>query len=54
MTPETLHVPLAAGPARLVPILHYDGTPVTARFIARATGDHLAAPKVTPPRKHAS
>ena len=23
-------------PARLVPILHYDGTPITARFIARA------------------
>jgi 2-oxoglutarate ferredoxin oxidoreductase subunit alpha len=23
-------------PARLVPILHYDGTPITARFIKRA------------------
>ena len=22
-------------PARLVPVLHYDGTPITARFIAR-------------------
>ena len=27
-------------PVRLVPILHYDGTPITARFIARAIGDH--------------
>jgi len=38
-------------PVRLVPILHYDGTPVTARFIARAIGDHLDALKVTPLRK---
>ncbi len=45
---------LGVDPARLVPILHYDGTPVTARFIARAIGDHLAALKVTPLRKHAS
>jgi 2-oxoglutarate ferredoxin oxidoreductase subunit alpha len=35
-------------PVRLVPILHYDGTP---RFIARAIGDHLDALKVTPLRK---
>ncbi len=46
---------LGVDPARLVPILHYDGTPVTARFVARAIGDHLAALKVTPLRKkHAS
>ncbi len=38
-------------PARIVPILHYDGTPITARFIARAIGDHLEALKVTPLRK---
>ena len=38
-------------PARLVPILHYDGTPITARFIAKAIGDHLDALKVTPLRK---
>src|SRR5207237_9547681 len=38
-------------PVRLVPILHYDGTPITARFIARAIGGHLDALKVTPPRK---
>jgi 2-oxoglutarate ferredoxin oxidoreductase subunit alpha len=38
-------------PIRLVPILHFDGTPITARFIARAIGDHLDALKVTPLRK---
>jgi 2-oxoglutarate ferredoxin oxidoreductase subunit alpha len=38
-------------PVRLVPILHYDGTPITARFIAKAIGDHLDQLKVTPKRK---
>src|ERR1700674_4259701 len=38
-------------PVRLVPILHYDGTPITARFIAREIGDHIDALKVTPLRK---
>ena len=38
-------------PVRMVPILHYDGTPITARFIARAIGDHLDKLKVTPRRK---
>jgi 2-oxoglutarate ferredoxin oxidoreductase subunit alpha len=38
-------------PVRLVPILHYDGTPITARFIAQSIGEHLAALKVTPLRK---
>ena len=38
-------------PIRLVPILHYDGTPITARFIARAIANHLDALKVTPLRK---
>jgi len=28
-------------PMRLVPILHFDGTPITARFIAGAIGKHL-------------
>ena len=32
-------------PVRLVPILHYDGTPITARFIARAIGDHQDSSK---------
>ncbi|HVY56999.1 MAG TPA: 2-oxoacid:acceptor oxidoreductase subunit alpha [Xanthobacteraceae bacterium] len=35
-------------PVRLVPILHYDGTPITARFIAQAIGDHLATFAVKP------
>jgi 2-oxoglutarate ferredoxin oxidoreductase subunit alpha len=35
-------------PVRLVPILHYDGTPITARFIANAIGDHLEKLKVKP------
>jgi 2-oxoglutarate ferredoxin oxidoreductase subunit alpha len=34
-------------PVRIVPILHYDGTPITARYIARAIGEHLDALKVT-------
>jgi 2-oxoglutarate/2-oxoacid ferredoxin oxidoreductase subunit alpha len=38
-------------PMRLVPVLHYDGTPITARFIANTIGDHLDALKVTPLRK---
>jgi len=45
---------LNVDPARLVPVLHYDGTPITARYIARAIGDHLAALRVTPFRKAAS
>jgi 2-oxoglutarate ferredoxin oxidoreductase subunit alpha len=38
-------------PIRLIPVLHYDGTPITARFIARAIDDHLDQLKVTPLRK---
>ncbi len=38
-------------PVRLIPILHYDGTPITARFIARAIAGHIDALKVTPLRK---
>jgi 2-oxoglutarate ferredoxin oxidoreductase subunit alpha len=38
-------------PVRLVPILNYDGTPITARFIAHEIGDALDALKVTPLRK---
>jgi 2-oxoglutarate ferredoxin oxidoreductase subunit alpha len=38
-------------PVRLVPVLHFDGTPITARFIVRAIGDHLDALKITPLRK---
>src|SRR3979490_3312622 len=38
-------------PVRLVPILHYDGTPITARFIPGAVGDHQDQLQVTPLRK---
>jgi len=38
-------------PVRLVPILHYDGTPITARFIANAIGSHQDQLQVTPLRK---
>jgi len=38
-------------PVRLVPVLHYDGTPITARFIARAVAEHLDALKVKPLRR---
>jgi 2-oxoglutarate ferredoxin oxidoreductase subunit alpha len=38
-------------PVRLVPILHYDGTPITARFIAKSIGDHLDQIKMAPKRR---
>ena len=38
-------------PVRLVPVLHFDGTPITARFIARAIEEHLDQLKVTPLRR---
>ena len=38
-------------PAKLISVLHFDGTPVTARFIARAIGDHLDSRKVVPLHK---
>src|SRR6516164_6934323 len=41
-------------PVRLVSIVHYDGTPITARFIANAIGDHQDHLKVTPLRKAVS
>jgi 2-oxoglutarate ferredoxin oxidoreductase subunit alpha len=38
-------------PKRLIRVLHYDGTPITARFISGKIGDALAENKVTPIRK---
>ncbi len=38
-------------PAKLEPILHYDGTPITARFITAAIAKHIAAHKVSPIKK---
>ena len=37
-------------PMKIMPILHYDGTPITARFIASAIGGSLDALKVAPLR----
>ena len=39
---------LNAKPARLVPVLHFDGTPITARFIANAITRHVHAAIVKP------
>jgi 2-oxoglutarate ferredoxin oxidoreductase subunit alpha len=33
-------------PAKLVPVLHYDGTPITARFIARSISEEIQARNV--------
>ncbi|MEZ5931820.1 MAG: 2-oxoacid:acceptor oxidoreductase subunit alpha [Alphaproteobacteria bacterium] len=41
-------------PAKLVSILHFDGTPITARFIADAIDDQLARRKIVPFREAVS
>jgi 2-oxoglutarate ferredoxin oxidoreductase subunit alpha len=38
-------------PARLVPVLHFDGTPITARFITEAIAKAMAPAKVEPIKK---
>jgi 2-oxoglutarate ferredoxin oxidoreductase subunit alpha len=38
-------------PARLIPVLHYDGTPITARFIVKEIAQQMAALNVAPMRK---
>jgi 2-oxoglutarate ferredoxin oxidoreductase subunit alpha len=38
-------------PASLISILHYDGTPITARFIAREISQIVAALNVRPIKK---
>ncbi|HXV11196.1 MAG TPA: 2-oxoacid:acceptor oxidoreductase subunit alpha [Burkholderiales bacterium] len=40
--------------ARLLPVLHYDGTPITARFIVEQITQHAGARTVVPFRKAAS
>jgi 2-oxoglutarate ferredoxin oxidoreductase subunit alpha len=42
---------LEIDPARLVRVLHYDGTPITARFIAQAITAHVQADVVAPGRR---
>ena len=39
---------LGVDPARLVPVLHYDGTPITARFITAAIAERLSGANVKP------
>jgi 2-oxoglutarate ferredoxin oxidoreductase subunit alpha len=36
---------------KVVAVLHYDGTPITARFIIAAIAERLAASNVTPIKK---
>jgi 2-oxoglutarate/2-oxoacid ferredoxin oxidoreductase subunit alpha len=38
-------------PAKLIPVLHYDGTPITARFIAKEITQTASTLNVTPLRK---
>ena len=40
-----------ADPSRLISVLHYDGTPITARFIIGEIAEKVAVLKVTPLRK---
>ncbi len=35
-------------PAKLMPVLHYDGTPITARFIRAAIADRVSGLNVVP------
>ncbi len=42
---------LGIDPARLVKVLHFDGTPITARFITGAITQHIHAEVITPNRK---
>ena len=42
---------LGIDPARLVPMLHYDGTPITARFIHEMISARINRAKVTPIKK---
>ena len=45
---------LEVDPKKLIKILHYDGTPITARFISGAIGDKIEAEKIVPLRKAVS
>jgi 2-oxoglutarate ferredoxin oxidoreductase subunit alpha len=41
---------LSIDPARLVKVLHYDGTPITARFITESISQHLRPVPMQMPR----
>jgi 2-oxoglutarate ferredoxin oxidoreductase subunit alpha len=45
---------LGIDPAKLVAILHYDGTPITARFIHELIGARVGQAKVTPIKRVAT
>jgi 2-oxoglutarate/2-oxoacid ferredoxin oxidoreductase subunit alpha len=40
-------------PAKLIPVVHYDGTPITARFITKEISEGMAAMNVKPIKKTA-
>ena len=40
-------------PAKLIKVLNYDGSPITARFIAGAIAGRMAGAKIVPLRKAA-
>jgi 2-oxoglutarate ferredoxin oxidoreductase subunit alpha len=42
---------LDINPAKLIRVLHFDGTPITARFITKAITEHVHAEVVAPKRK---
>ena len=42
---------LQIDPAWLIAVLHYDGTPITARFISQAITTHVHALAVSPRRE---
>jgi 2-oxoglutarate ferredoxin oxidoreductase subunit alpha len=42
---------LDINPAKLIRVLHFDGTPITARFITKAITEHVHAEVVAPQRK---
>jgi 2-oxoglutarate ferredoxin oxidoreductase subunit alpha len=45
---------LETDPKKLAKVAHYDGTPITARFIVEAIGDRIDGDKIVPFRKVAS
>ena len=48
------HIPVPGiDPVRLVPVLHFDGTPITARFVEQAITKHVHALAVAPRRERA-